>query len=205
MYLYPIWIRLWHLFNAVLILVLIYTGISMQYTDRENMAIIAGFAKAVKWHNIAAVLLTFNYMLFVLGNLFTGNGKYYRIGKKDFIKNLWSQLRYYSYGMFRGEKHPFPVTLERKFNPLQKLSYVLTMYMAMPLLIISGLGLLFPEIIINRFLGVSGLIFNDLLHVTTGFLISVFMVIHIYTCTLGSSPTSLFRGIISGYHETGDH
>jgi thiosulfate reductase cytochrome b subunit len=75
----------------------------------------------------------------------------------------------------------------------------------MPLLILSGLGLLFPAIIINRFLGVSGLIFNDLLHVTTGFLISVFMVIHIYTCTLGSSPTSLFRGIISGYHETGDH
>jgi thiosulfate reductase cytochrome b subunit len=205
MYLYPIWIRLWHLFNAVLILVLIYTGISMQYTDRENMAIIAGFAKAVKWHNIAAVLLTFSYVFFVTGNIFTGNGKYYRIAKKDFLKNLGAQLRYYSFGMFRGEKHPFPVTLERKFNPLQKLSYVLAMYVAMPLLVVSGLGLLFPEIIINRFLGVSGLIFNDLLHVATGFLISVFLVIHVYTCTLGSTPGSLFRGIISGYHETEEH
>ncbi|MCX6259522.1 MAG: cytochrome b/b6 domain-containing protein, partial [Bacteroidia bacterium] len=36
MYLYPAWIRLWHLFNALLIIVLIVTGISMQYTDKQD-------------------------------------------------------------------------------------------------------------------------------------------------------------------------
>jgi thiosulfate reductase cytochrome b subunit len=35
-----------------------------------------------------------------------------------------------------------------------------------------------------------------------GFLLSVFMVIHIYTCTLGTKPWSLFKGIITGYHES---
>ena len=75
--------------------------------------------------------------------------------------------------MFKGEKHPFPVTEERKFNPLQKVTYVLAMYVAIPLLIISGIGLLFPEITINKFFGVSGLILTDILHITMGFFLSI--------------------------------
>ncbi len=202
MYLYPKWIRAWHVINSVLFLILIVTGLSMQYTDKENASYVVGFAKAVKWHNFAAIILTINYIIFVTGNLFTKNGKYYKIGKENFLEELVSQLKYYSWGMFKGEKHPFPVTEERKFNPLQKLTYVLAMYVAVPLLIISGIGLLFPEITITRFFGVSGLILTDILHITMGFFLSIFMMIHIYTCTLGAKPTSLFWGMISGYHRS---
>jgi thiosulfate reductase cytochrome b subunit len=174
----------------------------MQYTDRQDYILIVGFARAVKWHNIAAILLSVNYILFIAGNILTGNGRYYRIKKENFISNLGKQLKYYSLGMFRGEKHPFPVTLDQKFNPLQKVSYVLAMYLAFPLLIISGLGLLFPETVISRFLGINGLILTDILHITMGFSLSIFMVIHIYTCTLGARPASLFKSMLSGYHET---
>jgi len=45
MYLYPKWIRLWHLFNALLFILLIVTGISMQYTGRNNPSYMVGFAK----------------------------------------------------------------------------------------------------------------------------------------------------------------
>jgi len=205
MYLYPIWVRLWHLLNVILFLVLIITGISMQYTDMKEYIMVVGFARAVKWHNIAAILLTLNYIIFVTGNLLTGNGKYYKIEKKNFLADLAAQMRYYAFGIFKGEKHPFPVTLEQKFNPLQKFSYFLAMYVAMPLLIISGMGLLFPETVINRFIGISGMILTDILHITMGFFLSVFMIIHIYTCTLGSSPSSLFKGMLSGYHESENH
>jgi thiosulfate reductase cytochrome b subunit len=204
MYLYPKWIRLWHLLNAVLIIILILTGISMQFTGKDQMAILYDFARAVKWHNFAAVLLTANFIFFVLGNLVTTNGKYYKLKKRNIWSDMWKQARYYAWGMFRGEKHPFPVTLERKFNPLQKFSYILAMYVAMPLVVISGLGLMFPEVTINRIFGVSGLVLTDILHITMGFFLSVFMVIHIYTCTLGAKPTSLFRGIITGYHDSGE-
>ncbi len=190
--------------NAVLVLILILTGISMQYTG-EDLKFLVGFEKAVKWHNLSATFLTLSFIFFVTGNLFTGNGKYYKIEKQNFWPDLLKQMRYYAWGMFRGEKHPFPVTLERKFNPLQKFSYVLAMYVAMPLVIISGIGLMFPEVTINRVFGVSGLILTDLLHITMGFFVSVFLVIHIYTCTLGSKPTSLFRGMITGYHESEEH
>ncbi len=50
------------------------------------------------------------------------------------------------------------------------------MYVALPLLIISGLGLMFPEVTINRIFGISGLILTDILHITMGFFISVFLI-----------------------------
>jgi thiosulfate reductase cytochrome b subunit len=205
MYLYPKWIRLWHVTNAIMFIILIITGLSMQYTDKENSTYVVGFAKAVKWHNFAAMVLTANYVVFVFGNAFTGNGKYYRIKKENFISELIDQMKYYAFGMFRGEKHPFPVSLERKFNPLQKFSYVMAMYVGMPLLIVSGIVLLFPEIAFDKVFGVSGLVLNDILHITTGFFLSIFMIIHIYTCTLGAKPSSLFKGMLSGYHESEDH
>lgn len=202
MYLYPKWTRIWHVFNALLFLALIVTGVSMQYTDKENASYIVGFAKAIKWHNFSALLLTLNYIIFVMGNLLTKNGRYYKISKENFLAELLSQLKFYSLGMFKGEKHPFPVTEDRKFNPLQKVTYVLAMYLAIPLLIISGIGLLFPEIILTKFFGISGLILTDILHITMGFFLSLFVLIHIYTCTLGAKPTSLFWGMISGYHRS---
>ncbi len=205
MYLYPKWVRIWHVLNAVLFIVLIITGLSMHYTDKANSAYVVGFAKAVKWHNAAAMILTANYVFFILGNLFTSNGRFYRIGKTNLWHDLVVQGRYYLIGMFRGEKHPFPVTAERKFNPLQKFSYILAMYVGMPLLILSGFVLIFPEIAFKDVFGVSGLVINDVVHISMGFLLSVFMIIHIYTCTLGDKPSSLFWGIISGYHRSDDH
>jgi thiosulfate reductase cytochrome b subunit len=186
-------------------LILIVTGISMQYTDKENGIYMVGFAMAVKWHNYAAFVLTASYVVFIVGNGLTGNGKYYRIKKDTFFSDLIKQGKYYAFGMFRGEKHPFPVTLESKFNPLQKITYVLAMYLGMPLLIISGFVLLFPEVAADNLFGVSGLVLNDVLHITTGFLLSIFMIVHIYTCTLGAKPTTLFRGMISGYHQSDEH
>jgi thiosulfate reductase cytochrome b subunit len=202
MYLYPKWIRIWHVLNVLLFIILIVTGLSMQYTDMENNSYTVGFAKAVKWHNVAAMILTASYVVFFIGNLFTGNGKYYRIRKENFWSDLMKQGRYYAIGMFKGEKHPFPVTMERKFNPLQKFTYILAMYIGMPLLIISGFVLLFPEIAINNVFGISGLVLNDVLHISMGFLLSIFMIIHIYTCTLGATPFSLFWGMITGFHRS---
>ncbi len=113
MYLYPKWIRAWHIINALMFLILIVTGLSMQYTDKENTSYMVGFAIAVKWHNFAAIVLTINYIIFVTGNLFTKNGRYYKIKKENFVSDLIIQVKYYSFGMFKGEKHPFPVTEER--------------------------------------------------------------------------------------------
>ena len=201
MYLYPRWIRAWHMINALMFLILIATGLSMQYTDKNSTFYMVGFAMSVRWHNFAAIVLTINYIAFVTGNLISKNGGHYKIKKENFVQDLISQAKFYGFGMFKGEKHPFPVTEKSKFNPLQKITYVFAMYVAFPFLIISGIGLFFPEITIDRFFGVSRLILTDVLHITMGFFLSIFMIIHIYTCTLGRTPFSLFKGMITGYHE----
>lgn len=202
MYLYPKWLRLWHLINAIAVIILIITGLKIRYSGDGTQGAGETSSGAVTWHNISAVILTIGYLSFVIGNIMTENGKHYRIRRKDFMKNIVKQFRYYSYGMFRNEKPPFPVTGEQKFNPLQKLSYVLAMYVAMPLLIISGTGMLSPDSAFGGIFGASSQVIVTVIHVTMGFIISLFLLIHIYTCTLGSTPTSLFRSMLSGYHES---
>lgn len=201
-YLYPRYIRLWHMLNTVFILILILTGLCMQYSSRD--ASIISFPVAVQMHNISGIILTASYLLFIIGNFLSGNGKHYRIQWQGLKKRMFIQLRYYMFGYLKKQNHPYPVSHERKFNPLQAFTYALIMYIALPLVVISGWGLLFPETILGGFFGVSGLVLTDLLHVTMGFLLSIFMIIHIYTITLGSHPLRNFRAIITGWHPTED-
>jgi thiosulfate reductase cytochrome b subunit len=85
-YLYPLWIRLWHALNAILIILLIISGVSMQYTNPENPFI--RFDIAVTMHNISGMILTANYMAFLLGTFFTPNGKYYKLSFKGLFARL---------------------------------------------------------------------------------------------------------------------
>ena len=199
LYLYPAWIRIWHMTNALFCLILIITGLSIQFS---NPTLVVKFKTAVALHNIAGILLTCSYIVFFVGNLFTKNGACYVIELKGFVLRLMTQFRYYTFGIFRNEHPPFPVTSEVKFNPLQQFSYVVLMYLLVPLSILSGFGLLYPNITVNSVMGASGLDLTDLLHLCAGFLITVFMCIHVYFCTIGKTPTSNFKSMIDGYHDS---
>ena len=198
-YLYPVWIRIWHVINALMFLLLIFSGIVLHFSNTDTIVI--RFDIAVGIHNVAAIIVTFNYGIFVIGNIVTRNGKFYRKWRKNLAVNLWKQFAFYSVGIFRNEKHPFPITEQQKFNPLQKFAYVIVMYFGMPLLIFSGLALMFPELIAYSVFNISGLVFYDVLHIVVGFVMSLFLLIHIYTCTLGDKPGTLFKSMINGYHE----
>jgi thiosulfate reductase cytochrome b subunit len=103
--------------------------------------------------------------------------------------------------LFKGEGAPYPVSKKRKFNPMQKLSYLLVMYVLMPVMIVTGLALMYPEIIIEDVFGISGIHLTDLFHIISGFVLSVFMVVHVYFCTIGKTPVSNFRSMVTGWHE----
>ena len=199
-YLYPMWIRLWHALNAILIILLIITGVSMQYTDPANPFI--RFDLAVKMHNISGMILTLNYMFFLIGSFVTPNGKYYKITLNGLVTRLMKQFTYYTFGIFKHEKAPFPVTRESKFNPLQQFTYVIAMFMLVPIVIITGWALLYPEVVLTKFLSGSGLKVNDFIHVIIGFFVSFFMFVHIYFCTIGATFVSNFKSMINGFHES---
>jgi thiosulfate reductase cytochrome b subunit len=199
LYLYPAWIRVWHMTNALLCLILIITGLSIQFSNPNTMV---QFKAAVSVHNIAGIILTISYVAFFIGNLFTSNGLHYVIPVKGFVSRLTRQFHYYTIGIFRKETAPFPVNEENKFNPLQQVTYVVLMYGFVPFVILTGWGLFYPEITVNSFLGFSGLDLTDLVHIFSGFSISVIMCVHVYFCTIGKNPTSNFKSMINGYHES---
>jgi len=199
MLLYPLWVRLWHIVNAIVIFILIYTGIRIFFLSQGSSDLILKNGGVVVWHNTASKILIISYIGFVLGNIFTDNGKYYRIRWKTFFQDLAIQIRYNMVGMFRHEKQPFPPSFDSKFNPLQKTTYVVIMYIALPLLIISGIGLMIPEENIIRLFSSRGLVIFDVFHIILGIIVTLFLVIHIYLATIGYRPSTGLNGIIMGY------
>ncbi len=162
-----------------------------------------GSEKTAGWHNLSAIILIISYIGFVIGNVMSGNGKYYMIKKNDISPGIGRQLKYYLYRKYRNKKQPFPVTSENKFNPLKKVTYLVIMYLALPFIMITGIILLIPDMFFTENVGQGMYILVDILHIILGLIISLFLIIHIYSCTIGAKSLSLFRGIISGYY-TGD-
>jgi thiosulfate reductase cytochrome b subunit len=202
-YFYPIWLRIWHGINALCILTLIITGINMQFTN-PGVAIMK-FQLAVDFHNIAGITLSLNYLLFFFGNILTVNRKYYKLKMKGLLKKILLQADYYTSGMFKNQPHPFPLSEKRKFNPMQKVMYVFVMYVIVPAVIITGLALLFPETIIEEVYSISGIFITALVHTSLGILIAIFLIDHLYVCTIGKHPLNNFKSMINGYHDLSEH
>jgi thiosulfate reductase cytochrome b subunit len=198
-YFYPLWTRIWHGFNAILCLLLIFTGFSLQYSNPQFAFI--NFGLAVSVHNFSGISLTVSYFLFFLGNILTPNGKYYILKFRGLGMRLWLQLRYYAYGYFMGEESPFPVSQTNKFNPLQQISYIVATYIALPFLFITGWALLFPEFILKQVFGISGIFLTAQFHVLMAFVVTLFLIIHLYVSTMGKSPLSNFKSIITGWQK----
>ncbi len=197
-YFYPAWLRIWHGFNALGIITLIITGLSMQSSVEASQVI--GFNLIVSLHNIAGIVVILSYLLYFTGNIVTPNGKFYRLKRQGFFKRPVRQAMYYAWGMFHGQKSPYPLSERRKFNPLQKYFYILVMYFSVPVVIVTGLGLLFPEVIIDKIYMFSGVLVTAVLHSAMGFLISIFLIIHLYVASIGKSPLQNFKSIVTGWH-----
>jgi len=202
LYLYPLWLRIWHHVNAVLMVVLIATGLSMQYSS-PNYPLIR-FDYAVSFHNIAGVGLTISYFIFLVGVLFTSIGRYYVVKTEGLLTSFARQIQYYLFGIFRGETSPFKVSEKQKFNPIQLVTYNVTMHAITPITFITGWALIYPETIVLNVFGHSGIMLTSLVHSIAGFFISIFLVIHLYVITIGPSPTANLKSILYGYHEDHD-
>lgn len=197
-YIYPLWLRFWHWLNALLFLVLIVSGISLHYSDPKAYWI--PFDIAVVSHNIAGILLSLNYLFYIIANIISGNYKHYLPKLKGLNHRLYLQAKYYLLGIFVGEKHPFETDKNAKFNPLQQLAYLFIMFVFMPIVCISGWLLMFPELAPDEFFGMGGVWPMALLHTIIGFLLSLFMFVHIYLGTTGNTIGELYQSMITGWH-----
>jgi thiosulfate reductase cytochrome b subunit len=207
LYLYPFWLRFWHWLNAALFIILILTGISIHYSASNDL--LMPFEYAIVTHNVAGIILSFLFLIFTIMNIKSGNYKYYIPLMQGISERLFKQGRYYVYGIFKGEPHPYHISEKDKFNPLQQVSYFGIIFFMMPIIIISGWLLLFPELAPGEIMGMGGVWPMAVLHSVAGYLLSIFMFGHIYLATHGDTIGANFKSMIDGYHhvheEDGEH
>lgn len=198
-YLYPLWLRLWHWANAALFLALVLSGVSLHYADPSFPWI--PFRVARSMHNVAGVVLAALYAAYFVANVLTANWRQYVPDTRDLANGVRRQAGYYLAGVFRGAEHPYEPTARRKLNPLQGLAYGGVMYLAAPALIATGLLLLFPEAAPDRALGAGGVWPVAVAHSVLAFLLTLFLIGHVYLATVGASILSGVRSMVTGWHE----
>jgi thiosulfate reductase cytochrome b subunit len=194
-YIYSVFERFWHWSQASLIIFLAVTGFEV-----HGSFSIFGFEKAVQFHRMASLMLIALIAFAIFWHLTTGEWRQYI---PDF-KNLRVQIKYYMSGIFKGEEHPVEKTRLSKLNPLQRLVYLGFKVILVPITIISGLLYMsyktFDEnnMIVKEDFPLGSIAFW---HVLGGFLLMIFLVIHVYMTTTGKTPTSNIKAMLTGYEE----
>lgn len=195
--LYSIHERIWHWLQAGAILVLLLTGFQLHYPDR--FAVVGNMARAVHIHSWIGLALLANAFLGLFYH-FTSD-KYHNFIPKmdDFTIGAFKQFRFYFYGIFRGEPHPYEADPRHKLNPLQKLTYLILLNVLLPFQIATGVLLWGADRWPNLFAKVGGLGVLGPVHTLGAYLFAAFLIAHLYLTTTGKTPFALLRAMITGY------
>lgn len=188
--------RTWHWIHAFGILLLALTGFNIHYADKFN--IFGSMAIAVEIHEIIGWLVTLDFAGWLAYNIGSRRIRFYLPNSEDVPGGLFKQARYYLYGIFAHEPHPFAEDgVTRKFNPLQKFGYLGMMVLLVPAQIVSGLTLdYFVENWENVNQATLKIVFWG--HTLLAYCFVAFIVGHIYLATTGETPTAHFKMMITG-------
>jgi thiosulfate reductase cytochrome b subunit len=191
-YLYTRYERFWHWFQAALIMLLLVTGFEV------NTGIgVFGFETAVTVHNYAGLTWLIAFAFFVFWLFTTGEWKQY----VPTTKKMLAVMRYYAYGIFRGEAHPVPKRKEAKHNPLQRLTYLGLAAALLPVQMATG----FLYWGYNSWgdWGLSALTLQivALVHTAGAFAILSFLVVHLYMTTTGHTVSAHVKAMVTGWEE----
>jgi thiosulfate reductase cytochrome b subunit len=198
LYLHPLPVRIWHWTNALIVLVLIITGIQLR---APSIQIFPNYREVVLIHKYFGFAMAGSFFFWFFYYIFTGGlKKHYFMGFRD-IMGMPRQTTYYLFHIFRGEKNPFNASPENKFNSLQKLAYSTIMFIVVPIITITGI--LFSDILFffSWIKIIGGLRVLDAIHVSTAYIFALYLFVHIYMSTLGSKLNSHIKSMITGYEE----
>ncbi len=198
-YMYEVYERFWHWLQTIAIVVLLLTGLIIH---RPNLFGVFSFRYIVTIHNVLAALLAINALISILWHVISGEIQQYIPHPYGFIDQMIAQAKYYIQGIFKHEPHPFHKTKERKFTPLQKVTYLGLLGVLLPLQGITGMMMWMVQKIpaIQDWFG--GLTFLAPLHTLNAWLFAAFVVAHVYlTTTAGPKPFDAIQGMVTGWEE----
>lgn len=191
-YLYTRYERFWHWLQTALILVLLATGFEVR-----GLYTLFGFETAVEIHEFTGISWLVAFAFFVFWVFTTGEWKQYI----PTTKKMLSVIRYYSYGIFKGEPHPVPKRKDAKHNPLQRLTYLSLAAFLIPFQMLTG----FLYWTYNSWneLGLAFLSLDSVavLHMAGAFAILSFLIVHVYMTTTGHTITAHVKAMITGWED----
>ncbi len=196
--LYSLHERVWHWLQALGMIFLILTGMAIHYPDR--FGIFGSMANAVRWHSWIGFALIFNAFLGVFYHVTAEKYHHFLPLMDDFTGAAIHQARFYFYGIFKGEKHPFDADPRRKLNPLQKITYLLLLNVLLPFQIVTGVLMWGADRWPGLFSRIGGLWVLGPAHTLGSYMFLTFLIGHIYLSTTGPTPGSLLRAMLTSYH-----
>lgn len=199
LYINPLPIRIWHWTNACGFILMMATGLQIRYFDLIQLV---SFKSAVVIHNWVGFALCADFFLWL--------GYYFLAGKaKDYFPELsltkyLRQLQYYGYGVIRGDPDPHRVSIDHKFNPLQGMTYLITMVLFVPVQFLTGLLLWDVSLFSSVVEMLGGLRVVDTLHVICFIFFAGFIFFHPYMSSLSHKPWVHYKAMITGYEDVED-
>ncbi|MEM5468117.1 cytochrome b/b6 domain-containing protein [Celeribacter marinus] len=189
---YPRFERAWHWVQALLIAVLMVTGLGLNGVHH-----LIPFGPAVMLHTIAALVLLVVW-IFATFWLFTTGAWRQFIPK---VEGALETARYYAYGIFKGEEAPYKKQYWRKHNPLQAATYFGLKWFVFPAIWISGLVYLTYNVWDggSQATLILGIVRN--LHLIAAYVIFAFVIVHVYLLTTGHGFRAHVKPMVTGYDE----
>ncbi len=201
-YMYEAYERFWHWLQTMAIVTLLLTGLAIH---RPDLFGVFSFRNIVIVHNVLAVLLAINTLVSILWHVLSGEIQQYIPHPYGFIDQMIAQAKYYILGIFKREPHPFHKSRERKFNPLQMITYIGLLGVLFPLQGITGILMWLVQKVPSIQTWFGGLPFLAPTHTLMAWLFASFTVGHVYLTTTGATPFEAMRGMVTGYEEVEVH
>jgi thiosulfate reductase cytochrome b subunit len=189
-YLYTRYERSWHWLQMALILILLGTGFEV-----KGKYSFLGYETAVSVHNYAGLTWLITFAFFVFWIFTTNEWRQY----VPTTKKLLSVVRYYSYGIFKGEAHPVPKRKKAKHNPLQRLTYLGLAAVLLPVQMLSGFLYWGYNSWADWGIDFLPLQLMAYIHIGGAFAVLSFIIVHVYMTTTGHTLFAHITAMISGW------
>jgi thiosulfate reductase cytochrome b subunit len=194
--LYTLYERVWHWLQAGTIIALALTGFEIHAPERVS---VFGFAWATRIHEVLALLTIANGFLSLFYHVATGAIRNFIPAPRDAWTQGLQQTRYYLFGIFRGEPHPFARGPEKKLNVLQQVTYLVILNVLLPVQVVTGVLLWQTPSLREWVTALGGLGLIASVHVAAAWLFVAFTIMHVYLTTTGHTPLAHLRSMITGY------
>jgi thiosulfate reductase cytochrome b subunit len=185
-------IRIWHWVNALAIVTLCVTGAQIRFPEYVNL--FGTYKSAIRLHNTAGIVASISYLLW-LG--------YYLLGARSLYRVYFPTLEDLRRGLLR--QAIFYFSPENKFNPMQKMAYLVMMLILVPLIVATGILLLNVEPLRVWMTMAGGIKFIDGAHFLLACAFCAFLFTHGYLATLGHTPLAHFKPMWTGWEEVEPH